>query len=222
MAISRTDFVKYYPWLYHMAEAGSWESIRAHGLRSTSALLDLFEVAPADRHAIESQRRAESVQIHHPDYGAAVIRDQKPMTDAALDGCLTDMSPRQWYEHLNRKVFFWPTRKRLERLLNARAYRDRSHTVLTLDTAHLVEAYAQSTYLSPINSGSTLFLPRPRGNDTLVPLGNYEFESRRRVRGVSGAIAEVAVDYMISDVLSIVTRVEMRQGNLITGVLFER
>ena len=33
-----------YPTLYHMAEDGSWESIQRHGLLSTSALLDRFEI----------------------------------------------------------------------------------------------------------------------------------------------------------------------------------
>ncbi len=31
-----------WPRLFHVAEAGSWPSIQAHGLLSTSALLDLF------------------------------------------------------------------------------------------------------------------------------------------------------------------------------------
>ena len=34
-----------WPRLYHMAEAGSWESVKRHGLLSTTALLDLFEVS---------------------------------------------------------------------------------------------------------------------------------------------------------------------------------
>ena len=33
-----------YPPLYHMAAEGSWPSIQRHGLLSTSALLDLYEV----------------------------------------------------------------------------------------------------------------------------------------------------------------------------------
>jgi hypothetical protein len=43
--------------LYHMAEDGSWESIRQIGLLSTSALLDRFEVEGERRYAIESTRR---------------------------------------------------------------------------------------------------------------------------------------------------------------------
>ena len=48
-----------YPVLFHMAESGSWESIRECGLLSTSALLDLFEVEGGERITIESTRRPE-------------------------------------------------------------------------------------------------------------------------------------------------------------------
>ena len=37
------EFVNRHPYLYHMAEGDAWKSIERHGLRSTTALLDLFE-----------------------------------------------------------------------------------------------------------------------------------------------------------------------------------
>jgi hypothetical protein len=63
--------------------------------------------------------------IHHPRYGTAVIRDQKPMSDGGLVRALQDgLKPRDWYRILNKKVFFWLTRERLETLVNAREYRE--------------------------------------------------------------------------------------------------
>ena len=44
-----------YPRLYHMAEEGSWPSIRRHGLLSTSALLDRCLVSGRRRAGIESE-----------------------------------------------------------------------------------------------------------------------------------------------------------------------
>lgn len=117
--------VSRYPALFHMAESGSWESIREHGLLSTTALLDLFEVEGQERLAIESARRPEIVQLEHPEYGVALVRDNKPMQEKALERCLHGMTPREWYEHLNWRVFFWVEQKRLLKLLGARAYRDR-------------------------------------------------------------------------------------------------
>lgn len=51
------ELIDRYPLLYHMAELASWPSVRAHGLRSTSSLLDLFQVTDEDRAQFESQRR---------------------------------------------------------------------------------------------------------------------------------------------------------------------
>jgi hypothetical protein len=65
--------------------------------------------------------------------------------------------PEQWFETLNARVFFWLSRKRLRKLLNARAYRARPQTVLTLDTASLVDANRDRIRLSPINSGATIY-----------------------------------------------------------------
>jgi hypothetical protein len=73
-----------YPRLYHMAEEGSWPSIREHGLLSTTALLDLFEVPDEERYALEACRRPDSVAIHHPVHGTAWIRDNKPINETVL------------------------------------------------------------------------------------------------------------------------------------------
>jgi hypothetical protein len=102
-----------------MAEAGSWPSIARHGLLSTSALLDLFDIRGPAREAIESRHRLQSVRITHPVYGAAVIRDQKPLSDARLSTCLSGCSIREWYELLNRKAFLWTTEDRLKILRGA-------------------------------------------------------------------------------------------------------
>ena len=52
-----SELLRHCPTLYHMAEGGSWPSIQRHGLRSTSALLDLFEVDGARREAILRRHR---------------------------------------------------------------------------------------------------------------------------------------------------------------------
>jgi hypothetical protein len=191
--------VSRYPTLYHMAEDGSWESIRRQGLLSTSALLDRFEIEDEQRLAIESARRPEMVRVVHPHYGTAFVRDNKPIQEKALERCLLGMTPREWYEHLNRRVFFWVERKRLLKLLGARAYRDRPHLVLEVETAGLLERHAERVTLSSINSGATFALgPAPRGPDTF----------RRVVDHPDGeAIVELSVDYSVPDVAEFTLRV---------------
>ena len=147
------ELVRKHPLLYHMAEAGSWPSIQKHGLLSTTALLDLFEVDTTERYRMESEWRQTSFSIKHSVHGVAVIRDQKPMPPSKLASNLIDMTPKQWYEFLNRKTFFWADWGRLTNLLNAFAYRSRSHTVLFVDTQALLTRHGHRTSLCAINSG---------------------------------------------------------------------
>src|SRR5580692_4537628 len=84
------ELLKDCPTLFHMAERGSWPSIKKHGLLSTSALLDAVGLKGADRRRIESERRPENVTLKHKGFGEVVIRDQKPMDDSGLIRCLQD------------------------------------------------------------------------------------------------------------------------------------
>lgn len=183
--MTEDEFLTRYPRLWHMAADGSWPSIQKRGLLSTSALLDLYGVEGADREAILSRRRPQSVTISGPGLEDAVIRDQKPMTDAGLQKCLTDgLGPRDWYEFLNGMTFFWLSRERLRRLLGARAYRKTPQVVLTLDTASLLGKHADEVRLARINSGATLYVPQARGKDTFKTIGEF-------------AVAEIAVELTV-------------------------
>ncbi len=126
-----------YPRLYHMAEMDSLESIFRYGLLGTEALLDLFEVQSEERAAILTRRRGQSVDIQHPEYGKAVIRDQKPLIQSKLEKSLIDCSFQEWLRMLNSRVFFWLCERRLRTLMCASEYRAKSHLVLELDTLKL-------------------------------------------------------------------------------------
>ena len=207
LGVTVDELAAAYPRLYHMAESGSWPSIRRHGLLSTSSLLSLFKVRGAARTKIESAHRPVSVPIRHSEYGAAVVRDQIPMRDADLTKCLRDgTTPREWYELLNSMVFFWVTEQRLETLLGARAYRDKSHTVLILDTKTLVRDCAPRVRLSPMNSGATRPMPHPRGRETFLPLDEYPFKARHK-RSSMNAVVELAVVGGVKSVESYVIEV---------------
>jgi hypothetical protein len=211
------------PVLYHMAERGSWPSIRRHGLLSTSALLDLYDVAGSEREAIEARRRPDGVVIESPSIGRAVVRDQKPMDDAGLRRCLhDDLQPEDWYRLLNRKVFFWLTSDRLLRLVGAKPYRSLEHDVLEIDAGALVSAYRRSITLSPINSGATKPFPAPRGRATFLPISDYPYAdwSNRRKRGERAV--ELVVEHGVPDITRFVQRVLVMQGETVLSVEFER
>lgn len=209
VGVTAEEIAKRYPRLYHMAFEGSWPSIKRHGLLSTSALLDLYGVQGDARERIESRHRPESVRIEHPKYGAAYIRDQKPMSDRGLQRALLDgLTPSDWYRLLNRRVFFWVSEDRLRTMMNARAYRGLRKTILTVDTAPLLKRHARRVELAPINSGATKPFPRSRGSQTFLPLDRYPYQSWLNKRKGRDVVVELAVEHGVLDITEFVIRVE--------------
>jgi hypothetical protein len=216
------EIATHYPRLFHMANVGSWPSIRRDGLLSTRSLVDLYEVDGELRDEILTTRRRKSIPLEHPELGTAVVRDQLPLREKTLEKCLTDMTLQDWLETLNSRVFFWLDEPHLEGLLGAKAYREDAHDVITVDTAALVAREGTKVRLSPINSGSTLYNPRPRGSQTFMPILDYPFAERRRARG-RDAIVELAVDGGVGQIEEVAVRVERRRcGGVIEEVLWER
>jgi hypothetical protein len=208
-----------FPFLWHMAEPGSWPSIRDHGLLSAEALLDRYGVNGDERESILVKQRPESITIDREGMPNAVIRDQKPMSDSALRKCLTDdLTPADWYQILNRRTFFWLSRARLRRLLAAKAYRNRPQTILTLETRSLVEAHCDRIELSPINSGSTIFNPVPRGKSTFQSIANYDYANWRGKRARLDAVAELIVLDQVPDIRDHVIAVHDANGNEFTEI----
>lgn len=191
-----------------MAQLGSWPSIQKHGLLSTTAILDLFELSGEERFRIESCHRPESIPIVHPKHGRAVIRDQKPMSDRSVGKALKgDLEPADWYRELNSRVFFWLTEERLNTLIEARAYRHQRQTVLVIDTRRLAERHEQRIMLCAMNSGCTIPFPHKRDLNSFQRMAEYPYESRKRNKD---PIVELAIDYSVPDIRDFVT--EVREG----------
>ena len=208
------------PTLYHMAERGSWKSIKRYGLLSTSALLDHYAVQPPKRTEIESQHRPESVEVTGNGLPRAVVRDQIPMSDEGLRRALPDrLSPADWYELLNAKAFFWPSEERLHKLTNARAYRDQEHDVLEVDTRSLIEAHRDAIWLCPINSGCTKPMPHPRDETIFARIPDYPYEHWRERRRRQERVVELAVDHSVQDIGDHVRRVVVKRGTEVLSVL---
>ena len=209
------------PTLYHMAERGSWASIEKNGLLSTSALLDLYHVNGDNREKIEGQRRPESVPINRTGMPTAVIRDQIPMDDSGLLRCLpSHITPTDWYRLLNKKVFFWLTRDRLHRILNAGAYRHKEHDVLELDARALVEKYSERIWLCPMNSGCTKPIPHPRDETIFSRIPEYPYSDWKRKRKKGERVVELCVDHSVPDISDFVTRVVSMRGREEIGNIF--
>lgn len=209
------------PTLFHMAERGSWSSIRERGLLSTSALLDLYRISGAKREAIESTRRSASIPLNASALPRAVVRDQLPMDDKGLRRCLPrHLTPRDWYELLNTKVFFWLTRDRLQRLTCARPYREKSHDVIEVDTRSLIGAHRERIWLCPMNSGNTKPYPHPRNESTFSRIADYPYDHWRRKRKRGERVVELAVDHSVPDLHRYVTRVTVMRGTEVEEIVF--
>jgi hypothetical protein len=209
------------PTLYHMAERGSWPSIRERGLLSTTALLDLYEAQGDERVRIEATRRATSIELTRQGLPTAIIRDQLPMDDRGLRRCLpAHLAPADWYRLLNQRVFFWLTRDRLLRLLEAGTYRAEVHHVLELDSRALVGAYKDAIWLCPINSGCTKPMPHPRDENTFLRISEYPYSKWRTKRKRGERVVELSVDYSVPDVRRYVRRVTEMRGSEELGILY--
>jgi len=177
---------------YHLAEPANWPLIRRHGLLSTERLLDLAKVPQKKRAAILFQHRPESVVLAN----GVIIRDQKPMPPLLLARALpTDVSPSEWYRFLNRFVFLWSNRERVERHLGACG---RPQILLAFDAPHLLDKLGDRIYLSPINSGNARRRPALRSTHTFVPYREWVKSGWRAIDGESrrrtGAPAEILVE----------------------------
>ena len=200
------EVLEAYPNLYHMAERGAWEGIREYGLLSASALLDLYGVQGEKRFALESQRREAISSLQSPRLPrlpVAKLRDQRAMDDDSLSECLQGgMTPQQWYECLNRKVFFWLKKERLDEFCGA--YKDGEREVLVLNTREFVTAHRDEIWLCAMNSGASKPWKHCRGPGTFSRIDDYPY---CRKRSWKRRVVELCVDSGVADVTRFVERV---------------
>ncbi|PIB44005.1 hypothetical protein AOA59_11610 [Pseudomonas sp. 2822-15] len=210
-------FIKHYPKLYHMAEAGTWPSIKRYGLLSTLAVIDRYNLTGAQRLALEAQHRPSKVTVGRPG-NSIVLRDQIPMPPKRLVDALIDgTTPAEWYRLINGKVFMWAEEHRLFKLLNARAYKKLTHDVLTIDTESFVRDYEKKIMLCRMNSGNTFPMPHARGIKDFMTIDEYP------ARPKSGApvkkVVEVVTDYCIPNIKDYVIEVRSIQGQKVLGII---
>jgi hypothetical protein len=202
------ELIERFPRLFHVTEAGAWQSIRHHGLLSTSALLDLFGIAEPLRSRIEARPRPRDFILEDPRLGRVVIRDNRPLRPHILRGCLKG-AISDWCRLLNARVFFWANERRLRTHLRARGHRGQPREVLIVDTRRLLARHHDSISLCEFNSGSTLYPNAPRrGPHSFLPLDAYPFDRSRTRHSRSDAIAEVCVDRALMDIEAVASSMQ--------------
>jgi hypothetical protein len=135
--------------VYHLVDARNWASVQTNGLLSARRILERTYPGGSEDAAHWRQHRPDTIVL--PD--GLVVRDQRPMPPMALVRCLGHgITPADWYEHLNGKIFFWLDPKRLNR--HRGACGETEQLVLTIDAVRLLKRYGGVASVSPINSGN--------------------------------------------------------------------
>jgi hypothetical protein len=196
--------------IYHMTDASNWPSIQQHGLLSTSRLLNLAGLDGDERYDLERRQRLRT--LRRPN--GALIRDQLPMSPAALSVCLASgLAPEDWYLELNSRVFFWLDRGRLNR--HRHACDSSPQIVLIVDAHHLLSGYLEQAALTPFNTGNARRRPARRGRETFVPFDKWKESGwsweaaalRTPLRPSSHPPVELAIADAVKDILDFVVEV---------------
>jgi hypothetical protein len=196
------DIAARYPVLFHLAEEAGWATIQTHGLLPSDALVRLFEIEEPRATRMLTQRRAKAVELRHPIHGCAVLNDNKPISDKMLTNCLDDgLQPSDWMRMLNARVFFWPSRKRLETLKGALLNAGRRKIVIEVDTLSLARAYRDQMEIAPFNTGSATRKPARRGNSTYTPITSMSYIDWQKKRGGRDTVAEVLIVGPVPDLM---------------------
>jgi hypothetical protein len=135
------------------------------------------------------------------------IRDQSPMPPAVLGKYLRDgLSPEDWYDLLNSKVFFWLDPDRLNR--QRRACGDAPQRVLVVDAARMLDKHGSRAAVTPINTGNAMRAAAPRGLSTFVPWARWtsdgwEFEKAGMAasRPANHKPVELTIEDAVEDIM---------------------
>jgi hypothetical protein len=174
--------------LTHVTEAVNAPSIRAFGLLPPEDLASLCGTRPDEiilRQAPVTLRSGKlTARLNHQ----RPLRAGRRQEAAFLDGHTLD----SWAAQLDRRVFFWPSRRQdaFEASLAA-------PVTFTFDARRLFRQCGDRLDLAPINSGSALRRAVRRGDWLYVPATRArDFPHARRLRGAARArdrVAEVSL-----------------------------
>ncbi len=192
--------------LFHLVDVRNWASIQRCGLLSAARLVALSGQAGTD-----SLRRHRAIDEVLP--SGVVLRDQKPMPPHSLRKCLSGgLSPEDWYELLNSKVFFWLDEARLHRHRNA--YRQADQLILTIDAPRLLARYGDLASVSPINTGNARRAAAPRNATTFVPYRSWQSAGwasetipDRPTRSLTHRPVELTIPGDVTDIMEYVSNV---------------
>jgi hypothetical protein len=145
------EFIEKRPELYHLTAQSNFPIIKKYKrLYSTNKIIDLS----GDKELIKIKReRRPSHLLVKLGEDSFSLRDQRPISEKALKKCLTDnWECADFYEHLNDRVFTWPTLNRLYRHYDR--YKGENPAILILNTEEVFNLNLQPLF-ARLNTGAT-------------------------------------------------------------------
>ena len=181
------NFIQKRPYLYHLTHQNNSQNIIKSGIiLSTTTIVEKSDIEDETKFLRSRRDSHTTVEIKGRKYH---IRDQQPIFPKALKKCVKGgWNSGDFIKHLNDRVFFWSTLKRLER--HFARYQDEDPVILKIKTASIVEANPGNPPLfCRLNSGATR--PHPSYNGEAPPRGPNAFlEANNYNRNIS-SVAEV-------------------------------
>jgi hypothetical protein len=200
---------------YHLVDASNWVSVQNYGLMSARRLMEVC--GGMEDRALRYHRPAS---LRLP--SGVLIRDQRPMPRKALMRCLKNgLTPEDWFELLNSKVFFWLDASRLNR--QRLACGASPQVALVVNAARLLMNYSGSAAVTPINTGNALRCAAPRNLTTFVPyqrwlIDGWAFEHIQgaRARARSHRPVELTISQAVPDILDyVMAAVPLNAGEIL-------
>lgn len=174
------------PNIYHLAPPESRRQIEMHGLLSPRAQGELLGFDDLRMHRLMTTRRKTSERLAQ----GHVLNDNSPLSFKRLEGLLENgLSPQDWMEELNSRVFLFPNRKAVSSFLQARANRNRARDLWAFPTLRFLNKYWDKIEVTHMNSGATVQSSPPRrGLSTYANAKELDFDAWRRRRKERGEI----------------------------------
>ena len=186
-------FARLRPVVVHVSHGDAWPQIQRHGLLTARTILEKTVPDPIQRSLDLRERRSSGRDCTDITCGTFRLRDQKQMSDSTLSSCLEDgISAADWYETLNRRIFFWVNPIRGHALANAKATAKERKLVLKLDSEALLRCYLPYASLTTFNTGHSMRRPVRRSLQSFIPFQEY--------KGRIGEAVELTIETDIPDV----------------------
>lgn len=154
------NFIKKRPYLFHLTSKDNIKNIiSTKKLYSTKCIVETTECPEPNK--ILKEKRMEHKIIKHNDI-TYMLRDQKPISEKLLKGCLEEgMTFEQYYEMLNERVFWWPTIDRLTRHYSR--YESEKPKIIRVSTESVYKLNKSKIEFSHLNSGALRANPYLKG-----------------------------------------------------------